>query len=58
MQGPSRDIPGSEPRKGRFRMSEVPLCAFKEAGGASERRGNNLNGFKDFDLNAKARFWS
>jgi len=24
---------------------------------AGEQRGNNLKRYKDFDLNAKARFW-
>jgi hypothetical protein len=32
-------------------------CTFLKHSTASERRGNNFKGFKDFNLRAKARFW-
>jgi len=38
--------------------SETFISTDAAAVPASERRGNNLEGFKDFDLQAKARIWS
>ena len=41
----------------------VTCCLFRQAHSlaivptASERKGNNLKGLKDFDLKAKARIW-
>jgi hypothetical protein len=40
----------------KYEPASEPLRIF-DTQPARERRGNNLKGFQDFDLKAKARIW-